>query len=71
MKYLQTTTVLERGILTSAYKQDIKRRGYEARHKSISGIKSLILNHQLKLESETSVLLKVVLFVVAIGMIGF
>jgi len=71
MKYLQTTTVLERGILTSAYKQDIKRAVQIERRKSISGIKSLISNHQLKTESQTGVFLRVSLFVVAIVMIGF
>jgi hypothetical protein len=71
MKYLETTTVLERGILTSAYKQDIKRAVQIERRKSISGIKSLISNHQLKIESQTGVILRVALFVVAIVMIGF
>jgi hypothetical protein len=71
MKYLQTITVLERGILTSAYKQDLKRAVQIERRKSISSIKSLISNHQLKTESQTGILLRVSLFVVAIVMIGF
>jgi hypothetical protein len=71
MKYLQSTTVLERGILTSAYKQDIRRAVQTERRKSISNIKSLISNHQLKIESETAVFFKVAFFAVVILMFGF
>ena len=71
MKYLQTTKVLERGILTSAYKQEIKKNIQIEQRKSISAIKSLILNHQGNVESQTGVILRVSLFAIAIVMISF
>jgi hypothetical protein len=71
MKYLQTITVLERGILTSPYKQAIKKNIQIENRKSISTIKSLILNHQGNIESQTGVILRVSLFAIAIVMISF
>ncbi|QNM84383.1 hypothetical protein H9W90_09195 [Polaribacter pectinis] len=70
MKYTTTTSVLERGILTSAYKQDINRNIRIERSKSLSGIKSLIMN-QSNLESQTGTILRVSLFAIAIIMISF
>jgi hypothetical protein len=71
MKYLETTTVLDRGILTSSYKKEIKSSIQTEKRKSISRVKSLILNHQGKIESQTGVILQVSLFVIAIVMITF
>jgi hypothetical protein len=71
MKYTTTTTVLERGILTSTYKQDIKQDIRIAKAESLSRIKSLIVNHQGKIESQTGTILRVSLFAVAIIMISF
>ncbi|MDX6746554.1 hypothetical protein SHK09_07105 [Polaribacter sp. PL03] len=71
MKYLQTTTVLERGILTSTYKQEIKRAILTEKCKSISKIKGLILNHQNNVESKAAVILQVSLFIITIVMISF
>ena len=71
MKFIQTTTVLERGILTSAYKQEIKSNIRTAKRKSVSRVKSLIRNHQENIESETGVILKVALFFVAFVVITF
>jgi hypothetical protein len=71
MKYLQTITVLERGILTSPYKQAIKKNIQIENRKSISTIKSLILNRQGNIESQTGVILRVSLFAIAIVMISF
>ncbi|MEE9408610.1 MAG: hypothetical protein V3V28_11110 [Polaribacter sp.] len=70
MKYLQTTTVLERGILTSAYKQEIKKDIRNAKSKSLSSVKSMIINHG-QIESQTGTILRVSLFVIAIVMISF
>ena len=70
MKYTTTTSVLERGILTSAYKQDINRNIRIERSKSLSGIKSLIMN-QSNLESQIGTILRVSLFAIAIIMISF
>ncbi|MDA9339512.1 hypothetical protein N9Q68_00915 [Polaribacter sp.] len=65
MRHLQTLPVLERGILTSVYKQDIKR-SFRTKMKSLSEIKALIINHQGKLTSQTGVILKVSLFVIVL-----
>ena len=48
MKYLQTVTLEERGILTSVYKAEIKANIRLEKSKSMSGIKSMILNHHGK-----------------------
>jgi hypothetical protein len=66
MKYLQTVTLEERGILTSSYKQDIKKNMRIQKSKSVSRIKSMILNHQGKIESQVGTILQVSLFAFAI-----
>ena len=71
MKYLKTVVVEERGILTSAYKQEIKKNMRLEKSKSISKIKSMILNHEGKIESQTGVILQVSLFAFAIILIAF
>ncbi|MCI2230180.1 hypothetical protein MC378_13460 [Polaribacter sp. MSW13] len=71
MKYTTTTSGIERGILTSTYKEEIKRDIRIAKRKSLSRIKSLVLNHQGKLESQTGTILQVSLFVIAIIVISF
>lgn len=71
MKYLQTVPEFERGILTSSYKQEIKNNIRLQKSKSISRIKSLVSNHQGKIESEIGTILKVALFFAAIVMITF
>jgi len=68
MKYLQTVTLEERGILTSSYKQDIKKNMRIQKFKSVSRIKSMVLNHQGKIESQMGTILQVSLFVFAIVM---
>tara|TARA_B110000091_G_scaffold213546_1_gene263287 strand:- start:2052 stop:2267 length:216 start_codon:yes stop_codon:yes gene_type:complete len=66
MKYLRVAPILERGILTSAYKKEIKQSSRDHKIKSLSRIKSLILNHQGKIESQTGTILQVSLFVIAL-----
>jgi hypothetical protein len=70
MKYLQTTTLEERGILTSSYKQEIKNQSGLAKAASLSQMKKTILN-QSNLESQTGTILRVSLFLIAIVMISF
>jgi hypothetical protein len=65
MKYLQTVPVIERGILTSSYKQEIKNQSLIEKSKSVSQIKAMILN-QSNLESQTGTILRVTLFFIAI-----
>lgn len=69
MKYKQFTSIKERGILTSIYKKDIKKGMRLKKYKSVSKIKSMILNHHGKIESEAGTILQVSLFAFAIIMI--
>jgi hypothetical protein len=69
MKYLQTVSSEERGILTSAYKQEIKKNIRLEKSKSVSAVKSMILNHHGKTESQTGTVLQVSVFLFAIIMI--
>ena len=69
MKYLQTVSLEERGILTSAYKQEIKKNMKLEKSKSVSTIKAMILNHHGKTESQVGTILQVSLFAFAIIMI--
>jgi hypothetical protein len=66
MKYLQKSLIIERGILTSTYKQDIKKDMRLEKSKSVSRIKSMVLNHQGKIESQVGTILQVSLFAFAI-----
>lgn len=69
MKSTYTSSV-ERGILTSTYKREIRENVAESKSASISKIKTLIINND-SLESQIGAILKVSLFVVAIIMINF
>jgi hypothetical protein len=71
MKYVQTTKVIERGILTSAYKKEIKNNLRIEKRASISAIKSLILDHHENIESQTGAILSVSVFAVTIVMMSF
>jgi hypothetical protein len=70
MKYLKTV-VQERGILTSPYKQEIKKNIRLEKSKSISQIKSMILNHKGNIVSQTGVILQVSMFAFAIILFAF
>ena len=71
MKYLKTVSLEERGILTSAYKQEIKKNMKLEKSKSVSRIKDMILNHHGKIESQVGTILQVSLFAFAIIMIVY
>lgn len=66
MKTTHTKTI-ERGILTSAYKQEIRENIAISKRVSLSEIKSLLYS-QSNLESQTGTILQVSLFVFAIVM---
>ncbi len=65
MKSTYTNTV-ERGILTSAYKREIKNNIAESKRNSLSSFKDLIENHQAKTQSQTGTILQVSLFAFAL-----
>ncbi len=56
----------ERGILTSAYKSQIKLNISASKRASLSKIKTVIENHHSKFQSQTGTILQVSLFLVAI-----
>jgi len=66
MHYLKISKVEERGILTSSYKKEIKLNMRLQNSKSVSRIKSMVLNHQGNIESEVGTILRVALFFIAI-----
>ena len=66
MKYLQTTTQIERGILTSAYKEEIRNNIKNEKVKSLSKMKSMIFNNHKRIESQAGTILKVSFFMLAI-----
>jgi hypothetical protein len=66
MESIVITPRLERGILTSFYKQEIKKNRRPTKLKSLSGMKSLVLNHQRKIVSEAGTILRVSFFAIVI-----
>jgi hypothetical protein len=70
MKSIYISTI-ERGILTSAYKREIKENISITKSESLSRVKSLLSNNQSNLESQTGTILRVLLFVIALIMISF
>ncbi|APZ44947.1 hypothetical protein BW723_00990 [Polaribacter reichenbachii] len=68
MKSVYTNTV-ERGILTSAYKREIKQSISESKRATLSNMKSMIETHQDHVQSQTGTILRVALFFGSIIMI--
>lgn len=56
---------IERGILTSAYKKEIRTNITESKRATLSNMKFLIENHQEKVQSQTGTILQVSLFAFA------
>lgn len=56
----------ERGILTSTYKQEIREDILQSKRTSVSRMKSMILLHQNKMQSQASTILRVSFFMFAI-----
>jgi hypothetical protein len=69
MKSTYTNTV-ERGILTSAYKREIRENSIQTKSQSLSKVKTFLTNQPSILESQTATILRVSLFVIAILMIN-
>ncbi len=71
MKSTAHPRVIERGILTSAYKQEIRQNISDMKKESLSRIKSSILSSHDKLQSRTGTVLQVSLFAIALVVILF
>jgi hypothetical protein len=70
MKSTYSNTV-ERGILTSAYKKEIRANISESKRSTLSKMKFVVENHQANFQSEIGTILRVALFFVAIVLITF
>ncbi len=71
MKSSANNLVLERGILTSSYKQEIRRNIRSMRAQSLSKIKSSVKGERSKFMSETATAIRVSMFVVVLLLIVF
>lgn len=65
MKSTYTNTV-ERGILTSTYKREIRQNISESKRATLYNMKSIVENHQEIVQSQTGTILRVALFFIAI-----
>ena len=70
MKSTYSNTV-ERGILTSAYKKEIRANISESKRSTLSKMKFVVENHQANVQSEIGTILRVALFFVAIVLFTF
>lgn len=70
MKTTYTNTI-ERGILTSAYKREIRQSIADSKRTTLYKMKSIIDRHHEKVQSQTGTILQVSLFAFAIIMIAF
>ncbi len=71
MKSTAHPRVIERGILTSAYKREIKLSARDMKIGSVSRIKNSFLSQHEKLRSQTAAVLQVSIFTLALVFILF
>ena len=71
MKSTANNLVLERGILTSAYKEEIKANICSMKGQSLFKVKTKLRKSSSRLYSETGTILKVSMFVLALVVIVF
>lgn len=69
MKSTAHPRVIERGILTSAYKQEIRQNVRTMKSNSLSNIKTSFLGQHEKLRSQTAAILQVSIFTLALVLI--
>ena len=66
MKSTAHPRVIERGILTSAYKEEIRQSIRDMKKDSVSQIKNSFLSKHDKLRSQTAAIVRVSLFTLAL-----
>ncbi len=71
MKSVANNLVLERGILTSSYKQEIRQSIQSMKAQSLSRVKSRLKKDSSKICSETGTILKVSMFVLVLVALVF
>ena len=69
MKSTANLRVIESGILTSVYKQEIRQSIIEMKSSSLSSIKTSFLSQHEKLRSQTAAILQVSIFTLALVLI--
>jgi hypothetical protein len=69
MKSTAHPRVIERGILTSAYKEEIRQSVRDMKSDSVSQIKNTLLSQHEKLRSQTAAILQVSIFTLALVLI--
>ena len=69
MKSTAHPRVIERGILTSAYKQEIRQNVRDMRSNTVSHIKSSLYSSHNKFRSQTGAILKVSIFTLVLAII--
>jgi hypothetical protein len=69
MKSTAHPRVIERGILTSAYKNEIRQNVRTMKSNSLSNIKTSFLSQHEKLRSQTAAILQVSIFTMALVLI--
>lgn len=69
MKSTAHPRVIERGILTSAYKNEIRQNVYDMKSNSLSNIKTSFLSQHERLRSQTAAILQVSIFTLALVLI--
>ena len=69
MKSTAHPRVIERGILTSAYKEEIRQSIRDMKSDSVSQIKNSFLSQHDKLRSQTAAIVRVSLFTLALVVI--
>ncbi|NVJ87962.1 MAG: hypothetical protein HWD82_00770 [Flavobacteriaceae bacterium] len=60
------TSTIERGILTSAYKREIRASIRDSKRESLSKFKDIIERHHARVQSQTCTILQVSLFAIAL-----
>ena len=70
MKTTYTNTI-ERGILTSSYKREIRENIATSKRATLSKMKTIIENHQIKVQSQTGTILQISLFAFAVVLMIF
>lgn len=60
------TNSIERGILTSSYKREIRANISESKRETLSQLKTVVENHQANVQSKAGTILQVGIFMLAI-----
>lgn len=71
MKSTAHPRVIDRGLLTSAYKEQIKQTARDMKSQSLSRVKTSLHNYQEKFQSQTASVLQVSVFTLVLVFLLF